>query len=58
MPKPQVEGHWHSLIEALTTSSRDRYELVKAGILRYTKPASHRRAILSICGSWQALRHH
>ncbi len=32
MGKPQVEGHWHSLIEGFSTSSLDFYELVKAGI--------------------------
>jgi hypothetical protein len=32
--KPQVEGHWHSLIEGFATSSLDFYELVKAGIAR------------------------
>jgi hypothetical protein len=58
MPKPQVEGHWHSLIENFATSSLGFYKLVKAGIARYTKLASHRRAILSVCGSWQALRYH
>jgi hypothetical protein len=32
MRKPQVEGHWHSLIENFSTSSLDFYGLVKAGI--------------------------
>jgi hypothetical protein len=38
MPKPQVEGHWHSLIEDFSTSSLDFYELVKAGIARREIP--------------------
>jgi hypothetical protein len=29
MRKPQVEGHWHSLIEGFATSSPDFYELVR-----------------------------
>jgi hypothetical protein len=29
MRKPQVEDHWHSLIEGFATSSLDFYELVK-----------------------------
>jgi hypothetical protein len=36
--KPQVEGHWHSLIEGFATSSLDFYELVKAGIARRQIP--------------------
>jgi hypothetical protein len=35
---PQVEGHWHSLIEGFATSSLDFYELVKAGIARREIP--------------------
>jgi hypothetical protein len=38
MGKPQVEGHWHSLIEGFATSSLDFYELVKAGIARREIP--------------------
>ena len=38
MGKPQVEGHWHSLIEGFSTSSLDFYELVKAGIARREIP--------------------
>lgn len=38
MSKPQVEGHWHSLIEGFATSSLDFYELVKAGIARREIP--------------------
>ena len=38
MGKPQVEGHWHSLIESFSTSSLDFYELVKAGIARREIP--------------------
>jgi hypothetical protein len=38
MRKPQVEGHWHSLIEGFATSSLDFYELVKAGIARREIP--------------------
>jgi hypothetical protein len=38
MGKPQVEGHWHSLIEGFSTSSLDFYELVKAGIARRDIP--------------------
>ncbi|HVT56774.1 MAG TPA: hypothetical protein VHR45_00095 [Thermoanaerobaculia bacterium] len=38
MGKPQVEGHWHSLIEDFATSSLDFYELVKAGIARREIP--------------------
>jgi hypothetical protein len=39
MPKhPQVEGHWHSLIEGFSTSSLDFYELVKVGIARRDIP--------------------
>src|SRR5437868_2421570 len=38
MGKPQVEGHWHSLIEGFWTSSLDFYELVKAGIARREIP--------------------
>ena len=38
MGKPQVEGHWHSLIEGFSTSSLDFYELVKAGIARRAIP--------------------
>src|ERR1700676_1668939 len=36
--KPEVEGHWHSLIEGFATSSLDFYELVKAGIARREIP--------------------
>jgi hypothetical protein len=38
MSKPQVEGHWHSLIEGFATSSLDFYELVKAGIAKREIP--------------------
>jgi hypothetical protein len=38
MGKPQVEGHWHSLIEGFATSSLDFYELVKSGIARREIP--------------------
>ena len=38
MGKPQVEGHWHTLIEGFATSSLDFYELVKAGIARREIP--------------------
>jgi hypothetical protein len=38
MRKPQVESHWHSLIEGFATSSLDFYELVKAGIARREIP--------------------
>jgi len=38
MRKPQVEGHWHSLIEGFSTSSLDFYELVKAGMERRKLP--------------------
>ncbi len=38
MGKPQVEGHWHSLIDGFATSSLDFYELVKAGIARREIP--------------------
>jgi hypothetical protein len=38
MRKPQVEGHWHSLIEGFSTSSLDFYELVKAGMDRRKIP--------------------
>ncbi len=38
MGKPQVEGHWHSLIEGFSTSTLDFYELVKAGIARREIP--------------------
>ena len=38
MRKPQVEGHWHSLIEGFSTSSLDFYELVKSGIARREIP--------------------
>jgi hypothetical protein len=38
MGKPQVEGHWHSLIEGFSTSSLDFYELVKVGIARREIP--------------------
>jgi hypothetical protein len=38
MGKPQVEGHWHSLIEDFSTSSLDFYELVKASIARREIP--------------------
>jgi hypothetical protein len=38
MGKPQVEGHWHSLIEGFSTSSLDFYELVKAGLARREIP--------------------
>jgi hypothetical protein len=38
MGKPQVEGHWHSLIEGFATSSLDFYELVKAGIAKRQIP--------------------
>jgi hypothetical protein len=38
MSKPQVEGHWHSLIEGFATSSLDFYELVKAGIAKRQIP--------------------
>ncbi len=38
MRKPQVEGHWHSLIEGFATSSLDFYELVKAGIAKRQIP--------------------
>jgi hypothetical protein len=38
MRKPQVEGHWHSLIEGFATSSLDFYELVKAGIAKREIP--------------------
>ena len=38
MCKPQVEGHWHSLIEGFSTSSLDFYELVKAGLARREIP--------------------
>jgi hypothetical protein len=38
MGKPQVEGHWHTLIEGFATSSLDYYELVKAGIARRQIP--------------------
>jgi hypothetical protein len=38
MRKPQVEGHWHSLIEGFSTSSLDFYELVKSGIARRKIP--------------------
>jgi hypothetical protein len=38
MRKPQVEGHWHTLIEDFSTSSLDFYELVKAGIARRQIP--------------------
>ncbi len=38
MRKPQVEGHWHSLIESFSTSSLDFYELVKANIARREIP--------------------
>ena len=38
MGKPQVEGHWHSMIEDFSTSSLDFYELVKAGIARREIP--------------------
>jgi len=38
MGKPQVEGHWHSLIEGFATSSLYFYELVKAGIARREIP--------------------
>ena len=37
MGKPQVEGHWHSLIE-FATSSLDFYELVIAGIAKRQIP--------------------
>ncbi len=36
--KPQVEGHWHSLIEGFATSSLDFYELVKVGIAKREIP--------------------
>ncbi len=35
---PQVEGHWHSLIEGFATSSLEFYELVKAGVARREIP--------------------
>jgi len=38
MRKPQVEGHWHTLIEDFSTSSLDFYELVKTGIARRQIP--------------------
>ena len=38
MSKPQVEGHWHSLIEGFATSSLDFYDLVKAGIAKRQIP--------------------
>ena len=38
MRKPQVEGHWHSLIEDFATSSEDFYGPVKAGIDRRKIP--------------------
>src|ERR1700686_3532631 len=38
MGKPQVEGHWHSLIEGFATSSLDFYELVKAAIAKRQIP--------------------
>ncbi len=38
MRKPQVEGHWHSLIGGFATSSLDFYELVKAGIAKREIP--------------------
>jgi hypothetical protein len=38
MGKPQVEGHWHSLIEGFSTSTLDFYELVKAGLARREIP--------------------
>jgi hypothetical protein len=38
MSKPQVEGHWHSLIEGFATSSLDFYELVKAGVAKREIP--------------------
>src|SRR3984893_2199917 len=38
MGKPQVEGHWHSLIEGFSTSPLDFYELVKAGLARREIP--------------------
>jgi hypothetical protein len=36
--KPEVEGHWHSLIEGFSTSSLEFYELVKANITRREIP--------------------
>jgi len=36
--RPEVVGHWHSLIEGFSTSSLDFYELVKAGIARRQVP--------------------
>jgi len=38
MRKPQVEGHWHSLIEDFATSSEDFYKLVREGIDRRKIP--------------------
>lgn len=35
---PQVEGHWHTLVEGFATSSLDFYELVKAGIAQREIP--------------------
>ncbi len=39
MPKlPEVEGHWHSLIEGFATSSLDFYTLVQANLARREIP--------------------
>jgi hypothetical protein len=35
---PQVEGHWHTLIDGFSTSSLDFYELVKEGVARREIP--------------------
>src|SRR3978361_560571 len=35
---PQVEGHWHTLIEGFATSSLEFYDLVKTGIARREIP--------------------
>src|SRR5436305_10785843 len=38
MGRPQVVGHWHTLIEGFATSPTDFYDLVKAGMARREIP--------------------